>query len=158
MKELIRAALEKWIYRLGLRWWTIQVHWHKGKAAKKYFRAKPDETILARTFSDWRYADASIHINLPAWRGMTGEEIERVVVHELVHVLVNEMRENEPHHEERVVTGLTKAFFWAAAAADADCRAALQNQTPWEGQGEKLTPDSSGIRLDFRPDSGENLP
>jgi len=45
---------------------------------------------------------------------MDGDEIERAVVHELCHILVNEMREDEIHHEERVVTGLQKAFMWVA--------------------------------------------
>ena len=112
MKNTIISALGKWTERLGLRWWMVDVHWHKGKDAKKYFSAGEDETVLARVFADWRYAEANIHINLPAWKGMSNEDVERAIVHELMHILVNEMREGELHHEERVVTCLTKAVLW----------------------------------------------
>jgi hypothetical protein len=113
-RKLIRGLMEKWTYRLGLRWWSVDIYYYKGKRARKYFNAGENETVLARTFADWRYATANIHINLPAFDGMTDTEIERTVVHELCHILVNEMREGELHHEERTVTWLTKAFFWTA--------------------------------------------
>ncbi len=34
----------------------------------------------------WRYAEANIHINLPAWKGMSNEDVERAIVHELMHI------------------------------------------------------------------------
>lgn len=43
---------------------------------------------------------------------MSDEEIEYVVVHELMHVFLNEMREQGQQHEERVATLLAKAFLW----------------------------------------------
>ena len=46
------------------------------------------------------------------YAGMSNEELERTVVHELVHALVNELREGGIDHEERVVTTLTKAVLW----------------------------------------------
>lgn len=124
MKDTIRSAFDKWTERLGLRWWTVNIYWHEGKEAKKYFAAGEDETILARVFSDWRYADANIHINLPAWKGLSNEDVERKVVRELIHILVNEMREGKLHHEERVVTSLTKAVFWVDRFAKEDANAA----------------------------------
>jgi hypothetical protein len=111
-RKTICRYFKIWTYRLGLRWWTVNVIYHKGKEARKFFAAGEDETVLARTFADWRYSVANIHINLPAFRDMEDNEIERVVIHELCHVLVNEMREGEIHHEERVVTHLQKAFLW----------------------------------------------
>lgn len=111
-KKAIRKHLDNWIYRLGLRWWDVTVYFYKGKRARKYFDAGENETVLARTFADWRYATANIHINLPAFDGMADAEIERVIIHELCHILVNEMREGELHHEERTVAWLTKAFMW----------------------------------------------
>ena len=117
-RKTITRLFEIWTYRLGLRWWTVNTIYHKGKEARKFFSAGDDETVLARTFSDWRYSMANIHINTPAFGNMTDNEIERVVVHELCHVLVNEMREGEIHHEERVVTGLQKAFLWTVNDAE----------------------------------------
>ena len=111
-RKIINAAMEKWTYRLGLRWWSVGAIYHKGKDAKRYFKSADGSTILARTFADWRYGDAFVHFNIPAFRNMSADEIERVVVHELCHVLVNEMTSTGIDHEERVVTGLTKAFMW----------------------------------------------
>lgn len=111
-KKLVRTAMDKWTYRLGLRWWNVEAYCYKGKRARKFFKSDDDSTILARTFADWRYSEAVVYFNLPALRDMSVEEIERTVVHELCHVLVNEMRSGDIDHEERVVTGLTKAFQW----------------------------------------------
>jgi predicted SprT family Zn-dependent metalloprotease len=120
-KKVIAQSLNKWIYRLGLRWWTVNVYWYKKpKQVKRFFGKRKDETVLARTFSDWRYGTAEIHFNLPAFECMTDDEIESVIIHELCHVLVNEMREGEIHHEERVVTQLQKAFCWTVADAKGD--------------------------------------
>ncbi len=111
-RQIIRAAMDKWTYRLGLRWWNVDSIYHSGKGARRYFKSSDGSTIFARTFADWRYGDAFVHFNVPAFVGMSADDIERVVVHELCHVLVNEMTATGIDHEERVVTGLTKAFLW----------------------------------------------
>ena len=57
-----------------------------------------------------------ITIYLKAIKHLDADGIERVVIHELMHVLVNEIREGELHHEERVATQLQKAFSWVKGA------------------------------------------
>jgi predicted metallopeptidase len=112
-KKTIDRYLDEWIYRLGLRWWNVVVYWHrKPKMVKRIFGKHVHKTVLAQTYADWRYGIASIHINLPAFQNMSHKETECAIVHELCHILVNELREGEIHHEERVVTGLQKAFLW----------------------------------------------
>jgi hypothetical protein len=92
-----------------LRWWDLTIHWHKkGEKSLK----KSDKAIDAWIYADWKYATASLHINLDSFSRMGDKDIESVIIHELCHALVNEMREGEMHHEERVVTGLAKAFIW----------------------------------------------
>ena len=73
---------------------------------------RKNETVLALTFSNWKYLTSTIYLNWPAVKKMTAGEIKRILIHEFCHVLVNEMRERKRHHEERVVTGLTDAFLW----------------------------------------------
>jgi hypothetical protein len=118
-QDLIRAAFEKWVTRLGLGWWRVDVVYYDDPT-EIVSRFREDgggqRIIAAHVTADWRYAEACISVNLPAWVEMSEDQIERAVVHELMHVLVNEMREGEMHHEERVVTQLTKAVFWVAAA------------------------------------------
>lgn len=111
-KEQISSFLEKWVHDTGLAWWKVDAFWHTGKEARKFFKAGKDTTVIARTFSDWRYGEVAIHFNLPAMKSLSVEEIERAVVHELCHALINEMRAGGIDHEERVVTGLAKAFIW----------------------------------------------
>lgn len=83
------------------------------------------DVVPAYVDANWMYASAKISVNLPAFDDMKPDEIERHVVHELCHILVNEMREGELHHEERVVTGLTKAFFWVENAVVAEMEGKL---------------------------------
>lgn len=123
-KALIDRYMSKWVQRLGLNWWKIVVRTYDdpGEIIQR-FRHSDDGIVAAICTADWRYAEATIDINLPAWVDMTEDEVERAVVHELVHILVNEMREGELHHEERVVTGITKAMFWVEEAAREDTEA-----------------------------------
>lgn len=112
--ELIKAAFAKWIPRLGLAWHDIEiVYYDDPQEIINHFRIiETGEMVPATVTAQWMYADAKININLPVFEHIETDNIERVIVHELCHILVNEMREGELHHEERVVTGLTKAFFW----------------------------------------------
>jgi hypothetical protein len=112
-KDIIKSCFDKWAKPLGLLWWHVDlVYFTEPADVIREFAFSDEEIVLARTYADWRYGTASIHFNVPGFDGLSLEEIERTVVHELVHILVNEMREGEMHHEERVVTGLTKAMFW----------------------------------------------
>lgn len=112
-KEKVEKYLVKWLKPLGLLWWetyALYIDDPRELAEQDYFR--DGDTILARTFADWRYGTIKIYFNVPAIKDLEDIALERLVVHELVHALVNEMREEGIDHEERVVSGLTKAFFW----------------------------------------------
>lgn len=117
--DLVKAAFAKWIPRLGLAWWDLQIIYYDDpqEIINRFRIIESGEMVPATVTAQWMYADAKISINLPAFEYIEDADIERVVVHELCHILVNEMREGELHHEERVVTQLTKAFFWVADAA-----------------------------------------
>lgn len=111
--EIIKAAFLKWIPRLGLAWWDIEiVYYDAPQEIIVRFRAPDDGMVAATATVKWIYGTARINVNLPALEGLNDDELERIAVHELCHILVNEIREGELHHEERVVTTLTKAFFW----------------------------------------------
>lgn len=95
------------------------MHWHsKPKDVIQRFQTpNNDDVVAAKMYVDWKYGTADLHINLPAFKGRKQWKIDRIIVHELVHALVNEMRYEGIEHEERVVTSLTKAFFWTVNAA-----------------------------------------
>jgi hypothetical protein len=112
-RKFIRKTFEKWIYRFGLRWWDVHVVFiDEPDDIIKTFGGPDENLVLASTHVDWRYSLAFVDVNLPALMKLSEDAIERVVVHELCHVLINEMRERAVHHEERVATQLTKAIFW----------------------------------------------
>lgn len=112
----IKKICNKWIYRLGLRWWEVEVHYVEDpQDVIDIFKTNDNEIVIGRTYVDWKYMSANVYLNIPSMLNMTHNQIERIIVHELLHVLVNEMREDGIDHEERVVTLLTKAVFWIKA-------------------------------------------
>lgn len=117
--ERAKRAFGKWMEPLGLLWWDLTIRYYDEPIEIiNRFDWDNDHITVARTLADWRYGTATIDVNVPALKDMSDEEIERVAVHELIHILVNEMREGDIKHEERVVTALTKAIFWIADRND----------------------------------------
>jgi hypothetical protein len=106
-KKRVRRYLEPWCTVLGLNWYAINCLWYDKE--KEFL--KGNGTAVFRVWPDWRYMTANVSVNMPAVKRLTDDELERAVVHELVHVLVNEMRETGINHEERLVTMLTKAMY-----------------------------------------------
>lgn len=111
VKRKVRAAFEKWILLLGLRYWQCDLE-HR----RIPFPDKRDDghVILAKCFCKWQYRQVTVEYSAFDMAKMNKEEVERVIVHELCHALVNEMRESDEDgkHEESVVSGLTSAFIW----------------------------------------------
>jgi len=61
----------------------------------------------------WQYQTALMNAWLPEIADLSDDEIEGHLVHELMHIVVNEMRydtEENRDHEERVVTSLSRRF------------------------------------------------
>ena len=107
-KRLINKYFKWWTHWLGLGYQTVTAkfvdHWEGGL----------DCDALCET--DWRYMESVITFNVSHLSGMDENTIEVTVVHELMHVFLNEMREQGIDHEERVATMLQKAFMWVKGA------------------------------------------
>lgn len=133
--EQIREAFTKWIPRLGLAWWDIEIAYYDDPVEiLSRFRAFDDSNVAAATVNvQWYYGKATIAVNLPALADLGQEQIERIAVHELMHILINEMREDGILHEERVVTQLTKAIFWVRDAIEADLIEPFETETQKSG-------------------------
>lgn len=108
VKELCKKYFPWWIQFLGLSTWDIKVDYYKGKP-------KLDETGF-RTFAtcsaDWTHMTALICVYPKTMRALSEWGIEETIVHELIHILVNEMRYEGICHEERTVSHLAKTFMW----------------------------------------------
>ena len=106
-KKLVCKYFKWWVHWLGLGYWDMTLVFSDKKVNQGdgYSRAGYCEC-------QWKYLTATVTIYPKAIKHLSEYEIERVVIHELVHVLINEMREAGIDHEERVVTQLQKAFNW----------------------------------------------
>lgn len=112
LKGRVNTLLKEWIFKLiPLRDWQIVAVFSDDKEATPF-------GYEAGAFADavWYYRRATITFIMPSIFDLQDLELESLVVHELCHLLVNEMREwgNESatkvRHEEHVVTGLAMAL------------------------------------------------
>lgn len=121
-KARILTIFNRWQGPLGLRWWRVNLVWdreHDTAHSDSDLGGNVVSMCCAVTTVSWAYLEATITWFVPACAELDDERIEYIVLHEMAHILVNEMRwadENAgPHnmaHEERVCTGLGHAFQW----------------------------------------------
>jgi len=112
--EAVVAKLDKlvakWVGDLWLGQWQIDTSWRWNG-----IDSHDDRTIVyAECDADWRYMRATIRFNVPACSTLSDRLLEEKVVHELLHCVVNEMRETEIKHEERVVSHLQRIACYLA--------------------------------------------
>jgi predicted SprT family Zn-dependent metalloprotease len=111
VKKLLHKYFTWWVHWTGLGYWNVRMVM-SGKVKKR-----PNNYLLCGyNETDWRYQTTSITFYPKAMRHLAPDEIEAAVIHELVHVFLNEMREPGIDHEERVATTLQKAFSWVKGA------------------------------------------
>ena len=112
-EKLFSAYLKKWCDLTWAGWWKINVLY---KDAQGFYESE-DETVSTKTIAvchtDWRYMHARIVVNSAVLETLSEEEIEETAIHELMHVFLNEMREDGIDHEERVATFLARSFMFA---------------------------------------------
>lgn len=103
MRRKIRALVKRWAKRLGLDGWIIRI---------VFEREGSHPGVLADVAREWTYRDALVTFYTRPLSGCDDAEIERVVIHELLHVVLSEMStQGKSDHEERVVTTLARAFY-----------------------------------------------
>lgn len=115
--KAVHFLFQHWTSIMGLRWWEeVRVQTYNTR------NDMPEEQRVsgASAFASvqWEYKTATCGFCLELLMGFTPVELERVVVHELCHLLVNAMRDYDKlgiKIEELVVTNLTQAFIWTAA-------------------------------------------
>jgi hypothetical protein len=108
----VRKYVKKWKGNLYLGLWKININVENHIEPSNCGTQPVDNgwCLLATTRTDWRYLTASIKFSYDGLFDADDKQIERTVVHELLHVLLNEMREEGTDHEERVVSHLEIAF------------------------------------------------
>ena len=107
----LRAIFKRWIPLLGLSNWDISI---------ELAPDLPDTTdgieAAADCHASWQYERAVIRFSLHTVNEDTDAQLERHVVHELMHCLLAELREtHKMSNEERTAVMLTRAFVRAVA-------------------------------------------
>lgn len=94
--------IRKWVPILGLEAWKIDIDLE--------FR---HDYLPCRVSALWAYLHAHLQVNVPLLFTLNDEQLEETIVHELVHVVLSELRDDskeEDLHEERTATILARAF------------------------------------------------
>ncbi len=111
LEARIRAQFDKWLPRL---WgsWVVDVRYYNGPVPDEVISEADKQAgnvVAANCHAKWEYGMATVKVSVPGFEGMTDDQIEYTVVHELMHIMVNETRQTEDDwlkHEERVATML----------------------------------------------------
>ena len=111
-KKLFSKLVRKWIGKVWVGWWRIDIIYltNKEYAKAEGYKNKHARCSVATCHTTWNYLEAVINVNKDALKALSDERIEYCVVHELMHILLNEMREDGTEHEERVATLLARSF------------------------------------------------
>jgi len=106
LRKVVKKYVLQWKTELYLGMWTVNF-------TIKDVLVKPNSKWegVAYCENEWQYYIAHIDFSHVMMKDMTEEEISRIVLHELLHTVINEMRnwekEDGGDHEERVVSHLT---------------------------------------------------
>lgn len=109
LKNVTHKLLRKWKYLLFLNTWKID------SDIRDYINGKEGYQTIATCDADWRYFEATVHFSHMKMKDMEEIEIEKIIIHELLHAVVNEMEYNGMEHEERVVSHLSMIMSWMDA-------------------------------------------
>lgn len=113
-KARVEALIEKWAAPLGILWWDVDYHWHR-------LKDEDSPGCAASATTQWQYIQARVNWYLPTIADLSDKDLERAVVHEHLHILVDEMAPegSMTPGEERVCSALAKAFVWTYEAGQA---------------------------------------
>ena len=103
LHSVIHRLVKKWKCNLYLGMWTINFNIldYLGNARVDGYQTS------ARCDTAWQYFTADLDFSYVQLKGMEEEDIEKIIIHELLHIVVNEMTEDGIEHEERVVSHLS---------------------------------------------------
>lgn len=125
-KARIVALEKRWFETLGLAAWKINTEFIRGDFTMD---GQPAPDTMATASTQSKYMLSTISWNMPLVADHPDRELERIFLHEVMHIMVNEMRparqqnevndalsEGDAWHEERVCTMLGNAFLWTREA------------------------------------------
>ena len=109
-EELFRSYVREWSKKTWLAWWKIDVVFFGFKEYSQIDEIDYPHNSLAICHTKWEYMTAKISVNSEVLEEQDEEDIEYFALHELMHIFLNETREEGYKHEERVATFLARSF------------------------------------------------
>ncbi len=118
-KNRCQPYFEKWVHLLGLDSWEIKVRYTDEPMQEDDPSGHWTFATFMHVMTDWSRMRGTVEVFCANLTDLSERELERSIIHELCHVIVNEMHDDTSKrrdHEERAVEGLAKAFQWVAEA------------------------------------------
>lgn len=127
------ALSEEWLGPLMLKYWNITYHWFEEPLDKRppAERIGPTGSICetkdgipAHVFVQWDYMCADVEVDLRILSNMTEQEVERLFLHEMLHIILGGlslMRTNKEaykHLEEAAATWMAKVLMDLSRSRD----------------------------------------
>jgi hypothetical protein len=112
LKDKVQALVLKWKDKLRLQGWRITCEYYHDHIPNTEDKG-PISKVAGKVYPLWEYKKATIKWCMDALDELDDDELEEIIIHELVHILIAELqewREDPPNgikHEERVVTDLS---------------------------------------------------
>lgn len=112
LRKKLQCYITRWVKPLGLGWWRLHFIYNR-EPEEDDFHGSKGETA-GRCIANWQYKEATITFNMSTCAAMKELDMERMFVHELMHVFLNEARQRDivTDREESVATQLASAFMW----------------------------------------------
>jgi uncharacterized membrane protein len=107
VKEVMTAKWKWYTHYLGLGLWDGSLIFSDSIKEDRW-----GFTTYAETNADWRYLRFTVTAYPNVMINLSEDKLEDVIVHELMHVFLNEVREAGIDHEERIASSLQRAFSW----------------------------------------------
>lgn len=108
--KLFDEAIDKWIPKLGLEWWIIKCDFC---SSHRFIQIEQSDSAMIFCHANWQYLEATLRVNKDELEEESPWKIELIAVHELMHIVLNEMHKPDDEsktHEERTATILAKCF------------------------------------------------
>ena len=131
-KSRVEKTFRKWSDPAGMGGWIIVHTWHRDGTSGDNNSNAGEMISTARASVAWQYCHVTFHWNLVQIEDNSDTELDRIVRHEICHVLVAEMRmwgnptqserecDEAMMHEERTVTNLAAILSWCRQAGQHD--------------------------------------
>ena len=111
-KERARVLkrLRHWREPMGVGWWKIEFVWFREEKTTDH-SSKAEWLTYFSVVSDWKYRTAVLNCYLGSTLDLSEDVLDRSIIHEFCHIIVNPMsRERHRDEEELVCESLALAI------------------------------------------------